>query len=243
MLSLILQVFLLSSVSMCAVAFAPTMTPSAPSSGPSSLSRTTSNDDKSSSSRLRVSNTFSPSDDVDYVRNLEDKLIHFSKILDDDVRRNDFEAFVTNKLQEEIAITNAATTAALSSTVERLKLKSLNFVQAMDKSILKLGQSAQDQGWDNHVTSGFQPVQPESNSIWPYVDMLIQFKLLISNMERTTNRKSKNNALQLAAANASTDINTATDASATTTGNGCKCKGCPGLNSCKNGKKRKKCLE
>jgi hypothetical protein len=231
MMSLIIQVFLLSSVSMCAVAFAPTMTPS---SGPSaSLSRTTSNDE-SSSSRLRVSNTFSPSDDVDYVRNLEDKLIHFSKILDDDVRRNDFEAFVTNKLQEEIAITNAATTAALSSTVERLKLKSLNFVQAMDKSILKLGQSAQDQGWDNHVTSGFQPVQPESNSIWPYVDMLIQFKLLISNMERTTNRKSKNNALQLAAA---TD---AFDATATTTGNGCKCKGCPGLNSCKNGKKKKK---
>ena len=232
MMSLIIQVFLLSSVSMCAVdAFAPTMTPS---SGPSaSLSRTTSNDE-SSSSRLRVSNTFSPSDDVDYVRNLEDKLIHFSKILDDDVRRNDFEAFVTNKLQEEIAITNAATTAALSSTVERLKLKSLNFVQAMDKSILKLGQSAQDQGWDSHVTSGFQPVQPESNSIWPYVDMLIQFKLLISNMERTTNRKSKNTALQLAAA---TD---AFDATATTTGNGCKCKGCPGLNSCKNGKKKKK---
>ena len=230
MMSLIIQVFLLSSVSMCAVAFAPTMTPS---SGPSSLSRTTFNDE-SSSSRLRVSNTFSPSDDVDYVRNLEDKLIHFSKILDDDVRRNDFEAFVTNKLQEEIAITNAATTAALSSTVERLKLKSLNFVQAMDKSILKLGQSAQDQGWDSHVTSGFQPVQPESNSIWPYVDMLIQFKLLISNMERTTNRKSKNTALQLAAA---TD---AFDATATTTGNGCKCKGCPGLNSCKNGKKKKK---
>ena len=231
MMSLIIQVFLLSSVSMCAVAFAPTMTPS---SGPSaSLSRTTSNDNESSS-RLRVSNTFSPSDDVDYVRNLEDKLIHFSKILDDDVRRNDFEAFVTNKLQEEIAITNAATTAALSSTVERLKLKSLNFVQAMDKSILKLGQSAQDQGWDSHVTSGFQPVQPESNSIWPYVDMLIQFKLLISNMERTTNRKSKNTALQLAAA---TD---AFDATATTTGNGCKCKGCPGLNSCKNGKKKKK---
>ena len=199
MMSLIIQVFLLSSVSMCAVdAFAPTMTPS---SGPSaSLSRTTSNDNESSSSRLRVSNTFSPSDDVDYVRNLEDKLIHFSKILDDDVRRNDFEAFVTNKLQEEIAITNAATTAALSSTVERLKLKSLNFVQAMDKSILKLGQSAQDQGWDSHVTSGFQPVPKGGNSIWPYVDMLIQFKLLISNMERTTNRKSKNTALQLAAA-------------------------------------------
>ena len=228
-MSLIIQVFLLSSVSMCAVAFAPTMTPS---SGPSSLSRTS--NDESSSSRLRVSNTFSPSDDVDYVRNLEDKLIHFSKILDDDVRRNDFEAFVTNKLQEEIAITNAATTAALSSTVERLKLKSLNFVQAMDKSILKLGQSAQDQGWDSHVTSGFQPVPKGGNSIWPYVDMLIQFKLLISNMERTTNRKSKNTALQLAAA---TD---AFDATATTTGNGCKCKGCPGLNSCKNGKKKKK---
>jgi len=199
-----------------------------PSSGPS-LSRPSYDE---SSSRLRVSNTFSLYDDVDYVRNLEDELIHFSKISDDDMRRNDFEAFVTNKLQEEIAITNAATTA-LSSTVERLKLKSLNFVQAMDKSILKLGQSAQDQGWESHVTSGFQPVQQAGgNDIWPYVDMLIQFKLLISNMERTTNR-SKNTAVH--SANAST-VNTA---AAATTGNGCKCKGCPGLNSCKDGKKKK----
>jgi hypothetical protein len=237
MMSLIIQVFLLSSVFLLAtsvhnaVAFAPTMSPS---SGPS-LSRTPNDESSRSSSRLRVSNAFSLYDDVDYVRNLEDKLIHFSKISDDDVRRNDFEAFVTNKLQEEIAITNAATTcsAALSSTVERLKLKSLNFVQAMDKSILKLGQSAQDQGWESHVTSGFQPVQQAGgNDIWPYVDMLIQFKLLISNMERTTNRN-KNTAVH--AANAST-VNTA---ATTTTGNGCKCKGCPGLNSCKDGKKKK----
>ena len=234
---LISQVFLLSSVFILAtslsvqnaVAFAPTMSPS---SG-SSLSRI-SNDESSSSSisssRLRVSSTFGMYDD-DYVRNLEDKLIHFSTISDDDVRRNDFEAFVINRLQMEIAITNAATTtcgATLSSTVERLKLKSLNFVQAMDRSILKLGQSAQYQGLESHVTSG-------GNDIWPYVDMLIQFKLLISNMERTTNRGKNNNVVHAA----TTATTTAAAAAATTTGNGCKCKGCPGLNSCKDGKKKR----
>ena len=158
---------------------------------------------------LRVSNTLTLYDDADYVRNLEDKLVYFSKIVDDDVRRNDFETFVTDRLREEISMTPVHT---VSTTVQRIKLKSLDFVQAMDKSILKLGQSAQDQGWESHVTSGFQPVQKGDNDIWPYVDMLIQFKLLISNMERSANKKSA------------------------PVGNGCKCKGCPGLGSCKDGK-------
>ena len=180
--------------------FAPTATPSL-SSFPSLPSMP-----RAQSSSLGVSNTLSLCDDIDYVRSLEDKLIHFSKIDDDDVRRNDFEAFVTGRLQEEIAFTNAAA----KSTVERLRLKSLDFVKAMDKSILKLGQSAQDQGWEGHVKSGFQPVPKGGNDIWPYVDMLIQFKLLISNMERMSNRD--------------------------TVSNGCKCAGCPGLGSCKDGK-------
>jgi len=149
---------------------------------------------KERSSRLQaISNPYPPSassfdtggdNDDDYVRNLEEKLIHLSKIVDDDVRRTDFEAWVTYRLQQELAITK--------STVEhvRLKLKSLDFVKAMDRSILKLGQSAQDHGWESHVTSGFQPVQAGSNDIWPYIDMLIQFKLLLSTMERTAKRKS-----------------------------------------------------
>ena len=102
-----------------------------------------------------------------------------------------------------------------SSAVEQLKLKSLDFVQAMDKSILKLGQSAQDQGWGRHVVSEFQPVSLSENHIWPYVDMLIQFKLLISNMERMSYKKAP---------------------APVKTGNGCKCPGCPGLGSCKDGK-------
>jgi hypothetical protein len=160
-------------------------------------------------SSLGVSNALNLCDDVDYVRSLEDKLIHFSKIDDDDIRRNDFEAFVTGRLQEELE--------DAKSTVQRLKLKSLDFVKAMDKSILKLGQSAQDQGWESHVTAGFQPVPKGGNDIWPYVDMLIQFKLLISNMERMSNRRTR----------------------AKPAGNGCKCAGCPGLGSCKDGKKNK----
>lgn len=197
---------LLASIIVCttnfqdALGFAPTATPVVISRPQSSLA---------------VSNALNICDDLDYVRSLEDKLIHFSKIDDDDIRRNDFEAFVTGRLQEELAFTNAAA----KSTVERLKLKSLDFVQAMDKSILKLGQSAQDQGWESHVTSGFQPVPKGGNDIWPYVDMLIQFKLLISNMERMANKR------------------TPVPAAA---GNGCKCAGCPGLGSCKNGKKNKR---
>lgn len=183
-----------------AVAFAPAATPSMPSS--SSVSR--------APSSLGVSNTLSLCDDINYVRTLEDKLIHFSQIDDDDIRRNDFEAFVTGRLQEELAFTNAAA----KSTVEKIKLKSLDFVKAMDKSILKLGQSAQDQGWEGHVKSGFQPVPKGGNDIWPYVDMLIQFKLLISNMERMSNRAPVSN--------------------------GCKCAGCPGLGSCKDGKNKNK---
>ena len=89
-------------------------------------------------------------------------------------------------------------------------------MKAMDKSILKLGQSAQDQGWESHVTSGFQPVPKGGNDIWPYVDMLIQFKLLISNMERMSNKKTT-----------------------VSIGNGCNCTGCPGLGSCKDGKQKK----
>jgi len=197
------------------LAFAPTMTPS-PSVSRTSLPNESSsiintinrnNNSGSSGSRLQVSNTFSPTasyDDTgggedDYVRKLEEKLIHLSKIVDDDVRRTDFEAWVTYRLQQELAITK--------STVERLKLKSLDFVQAMDRSILKLGQSAQDHGWDNHVTSGFQPVQAGSNDIWPYIDMLIQFKLLISTMERTAKRKNiiTTNSKNIAAATTTTE--------------------------------------
>ena len=162
-----------------------------------------------------MSNALNLYDDIDYVRSLEAELIHFSKIDDDDVRRNDFEAFVTGRLQEELALTNAAA----KSTVAKLKLKSLDFVKAMDKSILKLGQSAQDQGWESHVTAGFQPVSKGGNDIWPYVDMLIQFKLLISNMERMSNKRAPAPA-----------------------GNGCNCAGCPGLGSCKDGKKHKRTL-
>jgi len=179
--------------------------------------RTSSSSTSRPQSSLSVSNVLSLCDDVDYVRRLEDKLIHFSKIDDDDVRRNDFEAFVTGRLQEELAFTNAAA----KSTVERLKLKSLDFVKAMDKSILKLGQSAQDQGWESHVTSGFQPVPKGGNDIWPYVDMLIQFKLLISNMERMSHKR--------------TPAHAPTPAS-----NACKCPECPGLGSCKDGKKNKR---
>jgi len=176
------------------LAFAPTITPSlSPSLSRRSLPK----------SRLQViSNPFPPSassfdtgdNDDDYVRNLEEKLIHLSKIVDDDVRRTDFEAWVTYRLQQELAITK--------STVEhvRLKLKSLDFVKAMDRSILKLGQSAQDHGWESHVTSGFQPVQAGSNDIWPYIDMLIQFKLLLSTMERTAKRKSNSITNDIAAA-------------------------------------------
>eukprot|EP00527_Entomoneis_sp_CCMP2396_P004858 CAMPEP_0198141738 /NCGR_PEP_ID=MMETSP1443-20131203/4686_1 /TAXON_ID=186043 /ORGANISM="Entomoneis sp., Strain CCMP2396" /LENGTH=185 /DNA_ID=CAMNT_0043804565 /DNA_START=94 /DNA_END=648 /DNA_ORIENTATION=+ len=160
-----------------ALGFAPTATPS------SRLMQSSPSVSRPQSS-LGVSNALNLCDDLDYVRSLEDKLIHFSKIDDDDIRRNDFEAFVTGRLQEELAFTNAAA----KSTVERLKLKSLDFVQAMDKSILKLGQSAQDQGWEIHVTSGFQPAPKGGNDIWPYVDMLIQFKLLLSNMERMANK-------------------------------------------------------
>jgi len=138
-----------------------------------------------SKSNLAVCNTMNLSDDLDYVRSLENKLIHFSKIDDDDVRRNNFEAFVLDRLAEELEITNEAA----KSTIEKLKLKSLDFVKTMDKSILKLGQLAQEQGWETCVTSGFQPVSTSCHDIWPYVDMLIQFKLLISNMERMSNKR------------------------------------------------------
>ncbi|VEU37748.1 unnamed protein product [Pseudo-nitzschia multistriata] len=198
-----------SSVQKDAAAFSPTVT-STLSSKPSIPAKSSAQ--RAVSSSLAVSNSINLCDDRDYVQILEDKLIHFSKIDDDDVRRNDFEAFVTGRLQEELAFTNAAA----KSTVERLKLKSLDFVKAMDKTILKLGQSAQDQGWESHVTSGFQPVPKGGNDIWPYVDMLIQFKLLISNMERMSHKK------PIAAKS-----------------NGCKCTGCPGLNSCKDGKNKK----
>lgn len=168
-------------------------------------------------SSLSVSNALDIYDDVDYVQSLEDKLIHFANIDDDNVRRNDFEVFVTGRLQEELAF---LTNQAAKSTVERLKLKSLSFVQAMDKSILKLGQSAQNQGWENHVTSGFpqqqQQQQPKGNNdIWPYVDMLIQFKLLISNMERMSNKKASEKTI------ARND-----------TGGCNKCAQCPGFGSC-----------
>ena len=138
-----------------------------------------------SRSSLSVSKALCLSDDIDYVRSLEDKLIHFSKIEECDVRRNDFEIFVTGRLQEELAFTNSAA----KSTADRLKLKNLDFVKAMDKSILKLSQSAQAQGWESHVISGFQPVPKGGNDIWPYVDMLIQFRLLVSNMERMLYRR------------------------------------------------------
>merc|ERR1719162_2465950 len=150
----------------------------------------------------------------------------------------------------------------------------------MDTSILKLGQSAQDRGWDKHVTSGFQPV--EKNDLWPYVDMLIQFKVLLSNMERTAKRrtnhmnKTNNNNVSSSKASFVGDIagvgtsrsrsssssRTTTSAAAAATtrssslsttalvattanasgsdatvGNGCKCPGCPGFNTCKDGKK------
>ena len=160
-------------------------------------------------SSLGVNNALNLYDDIDYVRSLEDQLIQFSKIDDDDIRRNDFEAFVTGRLQEELE--------DAKSTVQRLKLKSLDFVKAMDQSILKLGQSAQNQGWERHVTSGFEPVPKGGNDIWPYVDMLIQFKLLISNMEQMSNKRTR----------------------AQPVGNGCKCPECPGLVSCKDGKKKK----
>ena len=157
------------------VAFTPIATPFVPSSVSGERSQ----------SILSVCNSVNLSEDLEYVQGLEDKLIYFSKIDDDDTRRNDFEAFVIDRLQEELEFTNKAA----KFTIEKLKLQSLDFVKTMDKSILKLGQLAQDQGWESHVTSGFQPVSKGGSDIWPYVDMLIQFKLLISNMERMANKR------------------------------------------------------
>mmetsp|Transcript_28037 Transcript_28037/g.76126 ORF Transcript_28037/g.76126 Transcript_28037/m.76126 type:complete len:218 (-) Transcript_28037:73-726(-) len=145
---------------------------------------------------------------------LEDQLVYFSTIDNDDTRRNDFEAFVTGRLREEIVATQSKSQS--QSTVERLRLKSLDFVKEMDVTILKLGQAAQDRAWDGHVTSGFPRKGGNKNDIWPYVDMLIQFKLLISNMERAS-RKEETAAPER---------------------KGCKCTGCPGQGSCKDGKRK-----
>lgn len=250
-----------------------------------------------SSTRLNtISSTMLASDaffqESDYVKRVEDQLIRFSQITDDELRRNDFEQFVTTRLKAELEMNKELVTGLIGTTTTAMTpLRGLDFVKAMDTSILKLGQSAQDRGWDKHVTSGFQPV--EKNDIWPYVDMLIQFKVLLSNMERTAKRRTKHmnkannnivssskasfvgdiagggtsrsrsssssrtattSAAAAAATTRSSSLSTtalaATTANASptpidasgsdaTVGNGCKCPGCPGLNTCKDGKKRK----
>ena len=196
-MSAFLSALLLVASAQVTLAFAPTMSPTMRSRAPLGQNRI-----NNSGGILRVRNALALYDDADSIRNLEDQLVYFSKIVDDDTRRSDFETFVTNRLQEEISMAPVHTD---STTAHRIKLKSLEFVQAMDRSILKLGQLAQDQGWESHVTSGFQPAQKGDNDIWPYVDMLIQFKLVLSKLEHFPILP-----------------------------NGCKkCKDCPGLGSCK----------
>lgn len=138
-----------------------------------------------------------------YIRILEDKLIQFSMIADEDIRRKDFETFVTERLQEEISVANNG------AFVEDIKLKSLNIVKAMDKSLLKLGQSIQDKEFKQ---SSFHRIGTSETDMWPYVDMLIHFKLLVSNTERMMVSGNKK------------------------TSKGCSCAGCTGARPCKDGR-------
>ena len=181
----------------------PTVTPTrVPLSSSSSSSSAVAITKEISSTRLNtISSTILASADFfeesDYVKKVEHRLIELSQIHDDDTRRTTFEQFVTHRLQEELLVRSSTRFGdSASITTNQLKLRSLNFVKAMDASILKLGLSAQEQGWNKHVTSGFQ--QQDTNTIWPYVDMLIQFKILLSNIERTnaTQQRLSSSSLQ-----------------------------------------------
>lgn len=261
----------------------PTVTPIRipPSATAHSTHKTTATHLNTISSTILASADFF--EESDYVKKVENHLIELSQIHDDDTRRTNFEQFVTHRLQEELLVltsssgSSTATATARTPTDHHL-LRGLDFVKAMDTSILKLGLSAQEQGWNKHVTSGFQ--QDDTNNIWPYVDMLIQFKILLSNIERTNAAKRRTSsdhttALQKkslrttaiesyiddivgggrrssssrrrSTALAATASSTSSTTPATTmevaaatgnTSNGCTCNGCPGLNPCKDGKKK-----
>ena len=114
------------NVDLFSAGYAPTVTPSSDSKPTPSLA-------SRPQSSLSLSNALGLCDRSKLGRSTDSP----SKIDGDEVRRNNSEAFVTDRLQEELALSNAAAKPA----AERLKLKSLHFFKAMDQSILKLSEA------------------------------------------------------------------------------------------------------
>lgn len=103
---------------------------------------------------------------------IEDELQSLAGIYDESERRQNFESFIVEKLQEE------------QLHWPNIRISKLPFAQDVNDTLIRLGQSVQDAAWEKHVVSGFvETPDPQKNVLWNFVDMLIQFKMLVKRTE------------------------------------------------------------
>lgn len=102
----------------------------------------------------------------------DEELFEFVKMTDDLTRRDDFESFIRKKVLEQ------------KLHEAENKISDLPFVKSVNESLVRLGQSVQDEAWEKHVVSGFSDtIALQQVHLWACVDMLIQFKVLVKNLE------------------------------------------------------------
>lgn len=100
--------------------------------------------------------------------NLDNELLSIAAMNDETERKQNFESFVLFKLSSE------------KQLWPHLKINNLPFVQEVNDSFDKLARSIQDKG---DVSGSDEALSLQEQFKWNFVDMLIQFKLLVKRSE------------------------------------------------------------
>lgn len=111
------------------------------------------------------------------VATVDDALLSFADMEDDSARRGSFEAYLKTKILEQDSAHDRQ-----SMTIERIS--DMSFVKNVNDSLVRLGQVAQEEAWEKHVVGGFAAISSQNTRLWRFVDLLIQFKVLVKGYEK-----------------------------------------------------------
>jgi len=104
------------------------------------------------------------------IGSMDREIVAFIRMGDDATRREAFQAFAVSGMQRELERSGA-------------KAKDLVFVKEVTDALNRLGQVAQNDAWMQYFESGFE-VPEKENGLWMFVDMLIQFKMLVHKKDK-----------------------------------------------------------
>lgn len=111
---------------------------------------------------------------------LDLELKDLSQESDDEKRRTSFKHFIIEQVEDEQQIMSGIWSRRTSP-----------FVLQLNQQLSVLGQSVQNDAWEEHVVSGFQtPAAAGTVQLWACVDMMVQFKTFIRKLEQEINASS-----------------------------------------------------